>query len=267
MLVIVLAVVTGGGGDDEPTVAGDNESPASGTSPQPAPTLTPLIVTAERLNADKEKNEVAWNDTYLDKQAQISGDISAIADAGGYYDVKLRSENPFMDVVCKINKSETSEALVTRLSAGQSVTILGRVTDDGIVDIVIKDCSIPLDGQVVALPAPDSAAEPAIADISAPSTAGEGGPILVTAEELSSEKASNEVAWNNRYLGKQAVISGEIALIEGAGSYYDVKLRGDDLFVHIVCKIRQSDAAKAEVLALSWAEYQCDWPGYRRRYC
>ena len=129
-------------------------------------------VTADRLNADKEKNEVAWNDIYLDKQAQISGDISAIADAGGYYDVKLRSGNPFMDVVCKINKSETSEALVTRLSAGQSVTILGRATDDGIIDIVIKDCSILLDGQVVALPDPDSAAEPAIADISAPSTAG-----------------------------------------------------------------------------------------------
>ena len=154
VLVIVLAVVTGGGEDDEPTVAGDSESPASGTSPRPAPsqppdityllepTPTPVIVTAERLNADKEKNEVGWNDTYLDKQAQISGDISAIADAGGYYDVKLRSENPFMDVVCKINKSETSEALVTRLSAGQSVTILGRVTDDGIVDIVVEDCSL-----------------------------------------------------------------------------------------------------------------------------
>ena len=104
----------------------------------PAGAPTPVIVTDERLNADKEKNEVGWNDTYLDKQAQISGDISAIADAGGYYDVKLRSENPFMDVVCKINKSETSEALVTRLSAGQSVTILGRVTDDGIIDIVIR---------------------------------------------------------------------------------------------------------------------------------
>ena len=72
----------------------------------------------------------------------------------------------------------------------------------------------------------------------------------MTAEELSSEKASNEVAWNNRYLGKQAVISGEVALIEEAGSYYDVKLLSEDLFVHIVCKIRQSDAAKAAVLAL-----------------
>ena len=153
-------------------------------------------------------------------------------------------------MACKINKSETFEALVTRLSAEQSVTILGRVADDGIFDIVVKDCLIPLDGQVVALPGPDSAAEPAIADISAPSTAGEGGPILVTAEELSSEKTSNEVAWNNRYLGKQAVISGEVALIEEAGSYYEVNLRGDDLFVHIVCKIRQSDAAKAAVLAL-----------------
>ena len=118
------------------------------------------------------------------------------------------------------------------------------------IDIVVKDRSILLDGQVVALPGPDSAAEPAIADISAPSTAGEGGPILVTAEELSSEKASNEVAWNNRYLGKQAVISREVALIEEAGSYYDVKLRSEDPFVHIVCKIRQSDAAKAAVLAL-----------------
>ena len=163
VLVIALAVVTGGGEDDEPTIAGDNESPALRTSPRPAPTPTPVIVTAKRLNKDKEANEVAWNDTYLDKQAQIAGDISAIADAGGYYDVKLRSENPFMDVVCKINKSETSEALVTRLSAGQSVTILGRVTGDGIIDIVIKDCSIPLDGQVVALPGPNSAAEPAIA--------------------------------------------------------------------------------------------------------
>ena len=50
VLVIVLAVVTGGGEDDEPTVAGDNESPAFGTSPRPAPTPTPVIVTAERLN-------------------------------------------------------------------------------------------------------------------------------------------------------------------------------------------------------------------------
>ena len=47
----------------------------------------------------------------------------------------------------------------------------------------------------------------------------------MTAEELSNEKDSNEAAWNKRYLGKQAVISGEVALIEGAGSYYDVKLR------------------------------------------
>ena len=46
-------------------------------------------------------------------------------------------------------------------------------------------------------------------DISAPSTTGEGGPILVTAEELSNEKDSNEAAWKKRYLSKQAVISGE----------------------------------------------------------
>ena len=53
----------------------------------------------------------------------------------------------------------------------------------------------------------------------------------MTAEELSNEKNSNEAAWKKRYLSKQAVSSGEITLIEGAGSYYDVKLRGDDLFI------------------------------------
>ena len=79
----------------------------------------------------------------------------------------------------------------------------------------------------------------------------------MTAEELSNEKDSNEAAWKKRYLSKQAVIYGEIALIEGAGSYYDVKLRGDDLFVHIVCKIRQSDAAKAAVLALQVGQNTC----------
>ena len=72
----------------------------------------------------------------------------------------------------------------------------------------------------------------------------------MTAEELSSEKAPTRSHGIIRYLGKQAVISGEVALIEEAGSYYDVKLRSEDLFVHIVCKIRQSDAAKAAVLAL-----------------
>ena len=155
MLVIVLGIAFGSGNEDQAADTDTNtESATSSTTGQTSvgedtedrPTTTstpaPLSVTAEKLTADKDSNEVAWNKNYLDKQALISGEIKLVEDADGYFDVKLRSDNPFIDIVCKINKSDSSEAVVLDLAAGQNVTVLGRITDDGIIDLVIKDCSI-----------------------------------------------------------------------------------------------------------------------------
>jgi hypothetical protein len=143
IVLIVLAAIFGDNGDDKVTGA---TSPA--TSPQPTatlrPTPTPIPVTAERLSSDKDANEVAWEGKYLNKYVLISGDVFSIEDAGGIYDVKLDADF-LTNIVCKVAKSRASEDEVLRLRKGDSVRVLGRVTDKGVIDIVVQDCVIRRD--------------------------------------------------------------------------------------------------------------------------
>ena len=99
-------------------------------------------MTAEELSNEKDSNEAAWNKRYLGKHAVISGEVALIEEAGSYYDVKLRGDDLFVQVVCKIRQSDDAEAAVLALRVGQNTIVFGRVTDDGIVDIVAEDCSL-----------------------------------------------------------------------------------------------------------------------------
>ena len=124
------------GGDSSPS--NDGSTDATNLVINQAP--TPIRVSAEALQSEKESNEVAWENIYNDNIALISGTISSIAEAGNNYDVKLETDNFTVDVVCKLEKSD--EATVLSLRQGQTISVVGRVTDDGIIDIVVKDCSI-----------------------------------------------------------------------------------------------------------------------------
>ena len=118
-------------------------SPANGVSggtPTPIPAPTPISVSAEALQSERELNEVAWKNKYNDNIALITGTIDSITEAGNKYDVKLATDIFTVDVVCKVDKAD--ESTVLSLQRGQTVTALGLVTDDGILDIVVKDCSI-----------------------------------------------------------------------------------------------------------------------------
>ena len=122
-------------------------SPANGVSggtPTPIPAPTPISVSAEALQSEKELNEVAWKNKYNDNIALITGTIDSITEAGNKYDVKLETGIFTVDVVCKVDKAD--ESTVLSLQQGQTVNVLGRVTDDGILDIVVKDCSIASSG-------------------------------------------------------------------------------------------------------------------------
>ena len=158
---------------------GSEPSPANGVSggspvpsPTPIPSPTPFSVSAEALQNEKELNEVAWKNKYNDKIALIEGTIKSVTEAGNEYDVKLETGNFTVDVVCKVDKDD--ESAVLSLQQGQTVSVLGQVTDDGILDIVVKDCSMASARGVQQIPAQGQVAKPtdtAEAPMSAEATA------------------------------------------------------------------------------------------------
>lgn len=106
----------------------------------PRPTPTPIRVTANALERQHEANEVSWESKYVNRYVLITGSISSITEAGNQYNVKLNTTSIWVTIVCKVSRSNRSSVLDLR--AGETVRVYGRVTDDGIVDIVVRDCTI-----------------------------------------------------------------------------------------------------------------------------
>ena len=149
LLIILVAVFSDSGGDQSTGTARQAPSaPSSATTstlhptPAPRPTPTPIVVTANALEREHEANEVFWESKYVDKYAFITGSISSITDAGSEYDVKLSTDNLWVNIVCKVNESNRSSVL--ELATGETVTVYGLVTNDGIIDIVVKNCTVRL---------------------------------------------------------------------------------------------------------------------------
>ena len=149
ILLIVLVGVFGDSSDDQAntpttTPASDPQAAITAAIPRPTatqqPTPTPIVITAGALERQHEANEVYWEDMYVDKHVLITGTISSITEASSQYDVKLHTGNFWVNVVCKVNRTYKSSIL--QLATGETITIYGLVTNDGIVDIVVKDCTV-----------------------------------------------------------------------------------------------------------------------------
>ena len=150
VLLIILVAVFSDSSEDQlpgtarqvpsaPSLAAGTKS-ALRTTPAPSLTPTPIVVTANTLEREHEANEVSWEGEYVGKNAFITGSISSITDAGSEYDVKLNTDNLWVNIVCKISQSDRSSVL--ELATGETVTVYGLVTNDGIIDIIVKNCII-----------------------------------------------------------------------------------------------------------------------------
>ena len=153
ILLLILVGIFGSDANDnqadtsttEPTSAPHNSETA--TTPHPTATQLPtppptIMVTANALGRQYEANKVYWEDKYVDKYALITGSISFISETRGQYDVKLRTNNPFINIVCKISSAYKSSVL--NLAVEETISIYGLVTNDGIIDIVVRDCVVRL---------------------------------------------------------------------------------------------------------------------------
>lgn len=147
LLIVLASVFSDSGSEQSPGTAGQVPSaPPSETAtssmvhPTIAPGPTPIPVTANALQRQQEANQVYWNEHYQDRLVEISGVISSITETGSNYDVKFGTENPLTNVVCKVGSGHKSTVLT--LAAGESIKVQGTVSDDGLFDIVVKNCSI-----------------------------------------------------------------------------------------------------------------------------
>lgn len=129
-LLLALTAIACGGGEPAAT-------PRPTTVPTPTPRPTPIPVTATELNNLKDQNEVAFESRFLDQEALISGRISSVETAGNYYDVKLDA-GLVANVVCKIEQSAAAESALSELRQGRRISVVGRVTDDGVFDLVVE---------------------------------------------------------------------------------------------------------------------------------
>ncbi len=127
-----------------PVAANTPVAPGPTATRQPTatrrPTPTPIRVTANALERQHEANEVSWESKYVDRYLLITGSISSITETGNQYDVKLSTGNLWVNIVCKVDQSGRSSIL--ELAKGETITIYGLVTNDGIIDIVVRNCTI-----------------------------------------------------------------------------------------------------------------------------
>ena len=125
--LVVVALPTGCGGEEA----------------TPTPTRAPLRISAVNLYSAKQ-NATAWEANYLNRWGIVSGEVSSVGPASDKYDVKLAAEKPARitspDIVCKMDRGYADA--VSRLRRGQEITVLGHITGEGIVDLVIDYCTL-----------------------------------------------------------------------------------------------------------------------------
>ena len=163
------------------------------------------MVTANALERQHEANEVSWKSKYVDRYVLITGSISSITEAGSQYDVKLNTDNIWVNIVCKVDQSGRSSIL--ELAKGETITVYGLVTDDGIVDIVVRNCAIRP-------PQPSSASGQGQARVATPATISVPRPTATT----SPTPTPNPFAQYQGMAKNAAVITVYIGTPTGSGS-------------------------------------------------
>lgn len=106
--------------------------------PTPRPVLN---LTVDAIVELYDGNEVAADERFAGRRANIRGPISDIREAGDYYDVRLDASGfSLTDIVCKVDKARRSSILPLR--KGDYVTVTGTIRGQSIVDVNVDDCRI-----------------------------------------------------------------------------------------------------------------------------
>ena len=255
LLIILVAVFAGDDNDSRANTPAERETsvpqaastlvtPGPTATSRPAatrqPTPTPIRVTANALERQHEANEVSWKSKYVDRYVLITGSISSITEAGSQYDVKLNTDNIWVNIVCKVGQSGRSSVL--ELAKGETITVYGLVTDEGIVDIVVRNCAIRP-------PQPSSASEQGQTRVATPATISIPHPTATTGPT----PTPNPFAEYQGMAKNAAVITVYIGTPKGSGSGFLYRVADSEEFVVLTNSHVVQDYISVEVC---WALVQ-----------
>ena len=137
VVFFLLGVIGGSGGSRKSQTAGTGAQKAA-AAPKPAATAKPTPTPIEyvdydvsELMDDLEANALKAADKYEKQYVRITGKLSTIDSSGKYISlVRNDSKYDFKGVMCYI-KSDEQKAQVMEMSAGDQVTLCGKITEVG----------------------------------------------------------------------------------------------------------------------------------------
>ncbi len=133
--VIISAANGGGGGGSDSTTAGSSSdsagTPADGPAPaEPAPAKPAIVVSAKEMIEVLEGNALKAKNTYEGKRVTVKGFVGTI-DASGNYFALDPEPDAFIITGIQVQTSEKFQDQVASFTAGQPVTVTGKITNVG----------------------------------------------------------------------------------------------------------------------------------------
>lgn len=129
-IVLIIVIGAGGamGGGDDKTPSGDNNNTAEETADEAA--KTPTAVTVDQLMTALDENALNAAQTYEGMYVELTGELSVIDASGDYFSlIPANDDWAFIGVQCYISEEQVSQ--VSTFTDGQSVTVIGTITDVG----------------------------------------------------------------------------------------------------------------------------------------
>ena len=128
-IFVIIILVNALGGDKDDTVKPTNPQSSQTATITPAP--APLIITADELMSALDSNPLNASNTYKNTYVQLTGKLSNIDSSGKYFTLFPENEQfALVGIMCYINGDDQKNT-VASFTIGQSVTVVGTITDVG----------------------------------------------------------------------------------------------------------------------------------------
>lgn len=211
--VMFLFVLSNLGEDRDPQGNSTNNSDFSSNQ-----SAAPISITAERLIAEYEANEVAADEKYKGKMMEVTETIKEIGKDflnNMYVTLENGEKFSFRSVECTFGESLRKEA--ASLSKGRRITIRGQCKGM-IADIQIKNCKF-VNREPVVIRERENIKPVAVSDRNPTGNSTNNDsigsnrsavPIIITAERLMADYKANEIAADEKYKGKILEVTGII---------------------------------------------------------
>ena len=133
---VIIALVTGNTAATQPITELGAASVAATATPQP------IEVTAAKLIAEYDANEVAADIKYKNKTVSVTGEVGSISEVFGRKYVSLSEGGllPVSRVHCQFENRHTDQ--LVDLRKGQEATLLGAVDGYDIGNVTVSSCTV-----------------------------------------------------------------------------------------------------------------------------